>query len=180
MENNKEYEQLKSALTDVGRFIKQGRKSLAESNPDDILDKYLPDSTAELEAVVKATEKASNDIMDACDNIEAAASKAGEAEKQIIMAETAKIFAACGFQDITGQRVSKVVSYLNEVELKSLVLVKHLKDFFDREGTLAEEYANNEPANAEVELTDEELKNGPQLEGQGLSQADVDAMLNDF
>ena len=177
-DNTQEFNELKAALSDVGRFIKQGRQSLAENRPDDILEKYLPDSTEELKAVVIATEKASNDIMDACDAIESAAGNLDDEGKNALMAETAKIYAACGFQDITGQRINKVVTYLNEVEQKSLMLVKHLKDFFDKEGTLTFETA--EGTNDGGETRDEKLMSGPQLEGQGLSQADVDAMLNDF
>lgn len=179
MEHSKEYQELKTALIDVGHFIKKGRENLATSSPEEIVERYIPDSTLELEAIIAGTEKASNEIMDSCDAIEAAVAGLEGDAKAAVLAETAKIFAACGFQDITGQRATKVISYLAQVEEKTIILIKGLKNFFDKEGTLPEEY-NSPEDDTDGEISDEDLLNGPQLEGEGLSQEEVDAMLNDF
>jgi chemotaxis protein CheZ len=179
-----EYNELKIILRDLGRFIKHGRKSLANTNPEEIVDKYIPDSTSQLEAIISGAENASNEIMDSCDAIEKAAEALDPAQKEAILAETAKIYASCGFQDITGQRARKVMSYLAQVEERTLMLVKHLKDYFDRDGKLVEEVqalGKMEGSDAEITPFEEDpLLSGPQLEGQGLSQVDVDALLDDF
>ena len=180
IEKSKEYQELQAALASVGSFIKSGRRNLASSNPNEIVETLIPDSTLELNASISASEDASNEIMDACDAIEKAVAGLDEVAKQAVLAETAKIFSSCGFQDITGQRATKVISYLAQVEEKTLVLIKSLKGFFDKEGTPAQEDTPKGKVDEDHELTDEELKNGPQLEGKGLSQAEVDAMLNDF
>lgn len=179
MEHGKEFEELKRALSDIGRFIKKGRKNLATNSPEEIIEKYIPDSTLELEAIISGTEKASNIIMDVCDELETAAKDLDDEARKVILAHTARIFAACGFQDITGQRATKVISYLAQVEAKTLILIKSLKEFFDKEGTLAEEYAKPEDESSSEE-SDASLLNGPQLEGKGLTQEEVDRMLNDF
>src|SRR6185503_4915813 len=72
----------------------------------------------QLDAVVKATEVASNEIMNVADIIQAtAAGIGGEKEKQLMDAAT-KLYEACSFQDLTGQRISKVISIITYMDEK--------------------------------------------------------------
>ena len=81
------------------------------------------------------------------------------------------IFEACSFQDITGQRIAKVVETLQHIE--------------DRVARFAEAtrtrdaggFATADEA-AKAARAEKLLLHGPQLAGQGVSQADVDSMLN--
>lgn len=183
LQETPEYIQLKEALADIGGFIKNGRQKLVNQYPDDIVERYIPDSNSELKAVITATEEASNTIMDSCDKISAIAEGLDEETKEKLLAETSVIFSSCGFQDITSQRIAKVTSYLSHVEKKTLVLIKSLKNFFDQDGSLSEELSQRKEEKIKEENhrdEDDDFMNGPSLEGDGLSQADVDALLDDF
>ncbi len=79
------------------------------------------------------------------------------------------IFEACTFQDITGQRISKVVSTLNFIDERVSAFVDKLR-LPEGEGISTEE---TEEERRKREL----ILHGPQHAGEGVSQSDVDAML---
>ena len=79
------------------------------------------------------------------------------------------VFEACSFQDITGQRVNKVLKSITYAEKRSIALV----DLWGKD-QLAEVEV---PVDRE-KTTDEQLVSGPQLEGDGLSQDDIDNLLD--
>jgi chemotaxis protein CheZ len=81
-----------------------------------------------------------------------------------------KIFEACSFQDITGQRISKVVGTLREIE----GAVDKLLNLFGPGD------ADPLPEMEDTRSEDEQLLNGPQLDGQGVSQDDIDKLLAEF
>ena len=85
------------------------------------------------------------------------------------------VYEACGFQDITGQRISKVVAALQHIECKVGSILDAFGDRIDR-GTAPPKPA---PKNG-TERPDEHLLNGPQLPSEGVSQDDVDALLASF
>ena len=75
-------------------------------------------SGLELEAVVEATEKAANQIMEAAEAIGTCIEQARD-DPMAIQAITARlnsIFEACTFQDITGQRIRRAIDHLQRVE----------------------------------------------------------------
>jgi chemotaxis protein CheZ len=74
-------------------------------------------SGLELEAVVQATEQAADTILEAAEAIQDWISRgreAGAAEE--IGARISAIFEACGFQDITGQRIRRAIQHLQQVD----------------------------------------------------------------
>lgn len=75
-------------------------------------------SGLELEAVVQATEQAADTILEAAEAIQdwvsRGAKEAGAAEE--IGARVSAIFEACGFQDITGQRIRRAIQHLQQVD----------------------------------------------------------------
>jgi len=79
------------------------------------------------------------------------------------------VFEACSFQDITGQRVNKVVKSVTYVEAR----VNALVDIWGQD-----EIAMIEVTADQEKTADEKLLNGPQLEGQGLSQDDIDNLFD--
>ncbi len=134
-------------------------------------DAALGDATLHLDAVIKATEEASNTIMDSADAIQNAASGIGGEKEQQIIDATTRIYEACNFQDISGQRLTKVIRLLGSIEER----VDKLNDLF---GTPEEAKAAAGDAAKKAELTDQDLLNGPQLSGKGTSQADIDALFS--
>jgi len=130
-------------------------------------------ATGELDAIVEATEQATSTILDAAERMtdvagRVAALDAGSADalaaSETISTLTADIFTACSFQDITGQRISKVVDVLKDLEQRLAVLLNHEID----------------PARAAKRPSDPDahLLNGPAAEGTGIDQDAVDAMFS--
>jgi chemotaxis protein CheZ len=76
----------------------------------------ISEAIGQLATVVEMTEAATNQIIDACDALTALGGAIGAtAEDQITRAVTT-ILEACGFQDLTGQRIAKVVKSLRLVD----------------------------------------------------------------
>jgi chemotaxis protein CheZ len=99
---------------------------------------------------------------------EAAASLTGEAATKLQDATT-RIYEACSFQDITGQRITKVVGTLKAIEAKVAQIVATF-------GTRGHEVAITETA----EVTDSALLNGPQHPTVAMDQSDIDKLLASF
>lgn len=75
----------------------------------------IPYAKQELDAIVKATEAASNAIMEAAEAIQAASQKAPADVGKAVGAGVSKVFEGCTFQDITGQRVTNVSKTLTDI-----------------------------------------------------------------
>jgi hypothetical protein len=77
-------------------------------------------ATEELDAIVHSTERATTDILNGAERIMEVNLRLREngntLEADQIDLEATNILMACGFQDITGQRISKVVSTLRYLE----------------------------------------------------------------
>ena len=167
---------LKSELTGLFRYLERVREEIAAiSRPADE-DFHFESMGEQLDAIVKATEKATNTIMEATEKSIAAVDelrKTVSDPAQIalldeIVGDGNDILEACSFQDITGQRVSKVVKSVTYVE--------------ERINALIDVWGKDEVAGVEVEgkekTEDEKLLAGPQMEGKGLDQAAIDALFD--
>jgi chemotaxis protein CheZ len=116
-----------------------------------------------LEAIVASTEEATGTIMDA------AAENYVEAINEACM----RIFEACSFQDITGQRITKVVNTLTYIEERLHGLQDAWgPDIEDADG------AAPEPGKDDDARPDKDLLSGPALDGEGILQDQVDDLLN--
>jgi len=84
-------------------------------------------------------------------------------------AEVKKVYETCNFQDLTGQRVTKVINTLKHVEARVDAMVKCLG---------GDETAFVGLVESEEEDKDEVALAGPQIAGEGISQADIDSMFD--
>ncbi len=159
-------------LKQLQKIIDDARAELGAARAGDINSKHIPTATDELDAVVAATADATGTIMDACDIIGDKAGEVGGANGDAITAAVTSIYEACSFQDITGQRITKVVTTLRTIEDKVSKLVAVLSDKLPIEMQVGEE--------EDKRVGDERLKNGPQMAGEAISQADIDKLLSDF
>lgn len=164
-------------LQDLQKIIEEARAEIGSARPADISEKHIPTATDELDAVVGATAEATGTIMDCCEVIQEKAGEAGEAGNAI-MDETMKIFEACSFQDITGQRITKVVKTLKDIEVK----VAKLMDILGTQIPGAPDDGSAAAAGEEEDTrsVEEKLLNGPQLPGNAISQDDIDKLLEEF
>lgn len=132
----------------------------------------LHSASQELDAIVSATEGATNRILEIAESIgDTAAELPGLAEGNAAIQErsaklddlVANLFTECSFQDITGQRVNKVIATLSFVEERITRIISSFGDSFDAV-----------PVPETAKDADKQLLNGPQLDKSGVSQADID------
>jgi chemotaxis protein CheZ len=158
-------------LEDLARFIQSAKREIAALRPHDIPDEQIPMATDELDAVVAATAHATGEILDRAEALEKLAlTLPPEAAAEITDAVT-RIFEASNFQDITGQRITKVVKALKYIENK----IDNLVTAF---GTREMEMSPPPPP-VSVEESDDDAKllHGPQMPAVANSQAEIDAIL---
>ena len=100
----------------LGEAVATARQEIAALKVDDITASYIPCATDELDAIVSHTAAATESILEACETLDTlGATLEGEAARELQDA-TVKIYESCSFQDITGQRITKVVSTLKTIE----------------------------------------------------------------
>jgi len=135
-------------------------------------------ATKELAAIVQATEAAANDIFKHVESIEtiadairqAAADDTTISHMEDVTASVTAIYEAMSFQDITGQRVRKVVNTLEFIEDRVTAMI----DIWGREAfaalPLPEDGSDDEEAR---------LLNGPQIDqADAMGQSDIDALFD--
>jgi chemotaxis protein CheZ len=153
----------------LGRTIAAAKQEIASLRVDDITDRDIPFATDELDAIVEHTAGATNAILESCEMMEeVAGTLTGEAATRLQDAVT-KIYEACSFQDITGQRITKVVTTLKSIETKIAQMIT----------TFGAEGGTYEMPVATISA-DEQLLNGPQLPSNAMDQSDIDKLLASF
>ncbi len=78
----------------------------------------IPDATDELDAIVAHTAAATETILDACEQLDSFSATLPDGSACGIQDHTIRIYEACSFQDLTGQRISKVVNALKVIEAR--------------------------------------------------------------
>ncbi len=159
---------LYSEIEALARVIDNARAEIAALRPDDVRTEHIPAATDEMDAIVVATEHATNAIMAAAEAIEAVVGTLPPEIGAPLSEAVTAIYEACGFQDITGQRISKVVRALKHIE----ATVARMVDAFGG-GVAANGAIAAEPSEAD---SDRRLLNGPQLPVNASSQDDIDAL----
>ena len=163
------YQELE-ALAD---YIHRAKAELAQLRSDDLQSRYIASATDELDAIVGATENATNTILDSAEKIEELSRDLDQAQAQKLSEATTAIFEACNFQDITGQRITKVVRALKHIEERIEGLVSAFGPGIA--AARAEAKPASEPG---AKPSDEDLLNGPQMPDAAHDQAAIDALFN--
>ena len=164
-------------IENLSNFIAETKRDIAALRPDEVKDSFLPAATDELDAIVAATADATHKIMDSAEAIEGVAATADKDAATILIDAVNRIFEACSFQDITGQRITKVVNALKEIEAR----VDGLIHAFGQEIAAIKAQEAADPAKSEAggeDPDDGTLLNGPQLKGEGNSQDDIDKLFD--
>ncbi len=157
-------------LRDIAHFITRMKTEVSTLQPNDLKRSRIPAAGLELDAIVTATEKATNTIMGCAELVMEADTTDPVAYKAMVDDQMMVIFEACSFQDITGQRVAKVIETLKFIESRVSRFAEVMQTS-DAEGFLDE--AERKRAERAASL----ILNGPAIEG-GVDQADIDAMFN--
>lgn len=159
--------------------IRQLAAALKSANPD---EDPLVLAREELQTIVGATDKAANEIMDQSDELQVFIDKIREelsngntsnVEAHVSSLEeiVTNLMLACEFQDLTGQRVTKVTNVLHRLESRIDGLFQAL------------EIENGTGEGGLNPVTDDKrsgtnLLHGPQNAGEGMSQDDIDSLFD--
>ena len=165
---------LQREIGKIADYITKAKQEICSMSPDSDDKKNIGQAGEELDEVIQATERAANEIMDAADvvmdKINDIPDKALAGE---ISAAVENIYQACNFQDLTSQRIRKVIKTLEFLDFK----VNRLMDFANgniasMDGTAEEEerFIDKRP--------DADLLNGPQMSSAAPTQADIDALFD--
>ena len=121
----------------------------------------------ELDAVILATAQATDIILECAEKLEELKPLLTEETSAQLNDQVTRIYEACTFQDITGQRISKVIKLLLFIESE---LKRILKSTPETHAVPKKEVLNISGHN--------ELANGPQLPREAFHQDDIDALFS--
>ena len=171
---------LKSETDSIHRAITRTMQELASLHFGTFGGADQGRASRELDAVVDSTERATQQILEAAEVIDEAANtlsaalKHGQEQEQALASDirdnVVRIFEACNFQDLSGQRIAKVLATLTFVEDR---VARMLEIWGGREAV--KDFA----AGALIEpVTETKMVNGPKLNGDPghVSQDEIDAM----
>ncbi len=170
-------EALKRELVGLFHYLQRVRQEIAAVYRPADGDHQFDSMADQLDAIVGATEEATNTIMEAMENNDEILARLREgitdpdhlACLDKIAENGMAVFEACAFQDITGQRVTKVVKSITYVEERINALI----------GIWGKDELEKVDVKPEREKTaDEKLMHGPQLPGQGISQDEIDKLFD--
>ena len=163
-------------LEALARYIERAKREVRAIRCDDIATRHIPLASGELDAIGSHLEEATGVILDACEGLEAAGRGAGGEAEAAIAGAVTRIYEACSFQDITGQRITKVVKTLKHIEER----VTRLLDAFGQELAEVHQPPQGSATPDKADSSDKALLNGPQLSGRGVDQAEIDRLLASF
>jgi chemotaxis protein CheZ len=173
-------EKLKVELDLIHDAINRTKREIAVLHGKSFDGQEMAKVNGELGAVVGGTEQATQQILEAAEAIDQAASamtKVNSPEQQKLLSEEIQervisIFEACNFQDLTGQRITKVMTTMRFIE-------QHICAMMDIWGGV-DAIRAHAPAIVDTREGDARLLNGPKLDGDvgHASQDDIDALFN--
>jgi chemotaxis regulatin CheY-phosphate phosphatase CheZ len=166
---------LRHELMEMAASIRKAKIEISAMKPAEnaASSKRINLATEELDAIVHATERATSDILNSAERVLETAAKvrkhdlADEAAE--LESEATNILVSCGFQDITGQRISKVVATLRYLEERVDAMIR----IWGLEGVKSEDI----PSGTLDTRADAHLLNGPALRD-GIDQSAVDSMFD--
>jgi len=160
---------LRKELQEISAHIVQTRNEISALRPDQQGNSRIYLATSELDSIVSTTERATYDILNGAERIQAAAAQLPESPEvtpiaKEINSQATGIMTACSFQDLTGQRITKVVNALRYIETRINAMI--------------DIWGIDESARAEAQKAaddarpDAHLLNGPQSDAADQSEID--------
>ncbi len=167
---------LAAELTELRTLLRAVQGEVAEVRHPFASEDRLNAAAVELDAIVAATEGATNGILATAEQIGDVAASLEQrmqadpdaaADINRLNDLVAQLFTECSFQDITGQRVANVVKTLSFVEARVEAIIERLGE---------DSFADLPVPQLTPEDKDAALLNGPQVGNRGVSQADIDSL----
>lgn len=170
-------EQIDQSINDLSTKLEMAKVELAGIRHPNASEDQLAMAMFELDEIITATQSATQVILNAAEKIleltrgqesdvNADAARAIAAE---MGDEVTRIFEACNFQDLTGQRITKVVDTFLKIE-------HHLNTIIKGFGSESFQYI---PVDEEAHASrDGTVLTGPSAQNQGTSQSDIDDLFD--
>jgi chemotaxis protein CheZ len=163
------HERMRLDLIDMANAITRAKAEIASIKPAEDREGKIGIATDELGAIVGTTEKATSEILAAIERIQEVAWTLREqgtdsAVCDLLDTQAAEAYTACSFQDLTGQRIRRVVKVMRFLEARIDAMIDILR-ISERDAPQAE---------AESEAL---LLNGPARPGEGLRQSEIDDLI---
>jgi chemotaxis protein CheZ len=163
-------------LDELVCYIKNARAEISAIRPGSIRETEIPTANSELDAIVSATEEATGVFLDVAEQLEVLADNLGGDDGEKLYELTTRMYEASNFQDITGQRITKVVSTLGFIEAK----VERLSRIIDGQRVSDEDALPMEDLMPQDDRPDADLLHGPEMPTEANNQDDIDALLASF
>ncbi len=167
------------AIAGMIRSLARTKREIAALRHPEADASQIDTATNELDRIVDATETATNVILESVEQMGMVGSVlvdryGDDADMQVLAEEirigTEKIMEACSFQDITGQRITKVVKAIHFIEERIRAVVEEWG---------AETFIDLPVETHEVRMhSEDELVHGPDSNDTGLNQDDIDALFD--
>ncbi len=159
-------DQFRLDVMEMSKAIARTHAEIAAIKPDDATGGRFVVASGELDSIVSATESATSDILAAAERVQEAAWTLREAEADAALCDmlderATEIYMACSFQDLTSQRIRKVIDALGFLEKR----VNAMADIWQFGDEASEGDATERPTDARAAFDS------------GMSQADVDFAL---
>ncbi len=157
-------------LAEVAEYIAHVKREIGALRANELYRERIPSAHDELGSIVKATASATHTIMAAAEEILCSPEQTFDAYRSQVETKVLEIFEACSFQDITGQRITRVVDALGQLE-------KRLSRFAAAVNARDSETGPVDPEDALRQARkDILLLHGPQDEAAAIAQDDIDAL----
>jgi len=150
---NEKKQPLVTVLEYLSQHIRLTREEIGALKPGG--ENFLSSTADELEEIVGAAE-----------SVEAVAVGTDPKTREALQMAATRIYEASAFQDITGQRITKVVRALQHIESRIEALTRACGDALAKSG------------HAEVPRSDDALLNGPQLSKNAATQSEIDSLFD--
>jgi len=162
-------ERMRLDLIDMAAAISRTKQEIASIKPAEDREGKIGIATDELDAIVEATERATSEILTAIERIQEIAWTLREqgtdpAVCDQLDTQAAEAYAACSFQDLTGQRIRRIVKVMRFLEARIDAMIDILR-ISERDAPEAEA------------VGEDPLVHGPARPGEGLDQAEIDDLI---
>lgn len=160
---------LRSGLKDLAGCIEHARAEIAALGPEKAPGHSVACATGELDEIKAASERATGEILDQAERIDDYRKFMTPEVGDNVADAIAKMYQACNFQDLTGQRVSKVITALKHIEMRIVRMQQAL------DGEVPD--PNSGLPKKEYQCVGAPLE-GPQMPDVAMTQEQVDALLS--
>jgi chemotaxis regulatin CheY-phosphate phosphatase CheZ len=160
-------ERMRLDLVDMANAIARTKSEIAAIKPADDREGKIGFASNELDAIVETTEKATSEILAAIERIQEIAWRLREqgtdpAVCDVLDKQTTEAYTACSFQDLTGQRIRRIINVMRFLEARIDAMIDILR-ISERDAPEAE--------------GEDPLHSGPAEPGKGLGQSEIDDLI---